>query len=513
MFDGGEAAAARSDTSGVEPGEPARAPTAPSPVPAAEERPRPGRFGLSSKLLLLTIVFVMVSEVLVYVPSIANFRNNRLAERIRAAELIAISLSGSADVPRAIQDRLLETMGAMTIAVHAGPTRRLVAMAEMPPTIDAVSDLSDRNAWTSISEAFEALLARDGRVLRILGAPNDYGEAIEVVVSETPIRQSMLRYSTNLLGISLIISMTTAALVFFALRHLFVAPLTRITRAMAEFSASPEDPSHIIVPSKRRDELGDAERRLAGMQRELAETLGQKKHLADLGLAVSKINHDLRNMLASAQLLTDRLTAIPDLAVQRFAPKLVATLDRAIGYSQAVLNYGKTGEAPPERRVVSARRLIDDVAEVLGLPSHPTVAFEATVPADLEIDADPDQLSRVLVNLCRNALQALEGDHDPAVVRRIMVEASRSGSVVTLRVADTGPGVPARARANLFRPFQGGVRRGGTGLGLAICAELVRAHGGTIELVEDGPGAMFEIQIPDRVIEIARLPRRTLSRG
>lgn len=464
--------------------------------------------GLSSKLLLLTVLFVLIAEVLVYVPSIANFRNNRLAERIRSAELIAIALSDSGDVPRVLQDRLLGNMGAMTIAVHAGAMRRLVAMSEMPPPVDRTSDLAQRDAWTSIVEAFDALFASDGRVLRILGTPDDGGEVIEAVVSETPIRAAMLRYSRNVVGLSLFISVITAAALYFTLRNLFLAPLARLTGAMVDFSANPEDPSRIIVPCQRDDEIGIAEQRLSAMQRELAETLGQKKHLADLGLAVSKINHDLRNMLASAQLITDRLSAVPDTSVQRFVPKLMATLDRAIGYSQAVMNYGKTGEAPPERRLVAVRRVVDDVAEVLGLTNHATVEFEIAVSADLEIDADPDQLFRVLMNICRNAAQALEGDTNPAVVRRIAVSAARSGTVVTLRVADTGPGVPPRAREYLFRPFQGGVRRGGNGLGLAICAELVRAHGGTIELLEQGPGATFEIQIPDRVIDLARVPRR-----
>ena len=116
-----------------------------------------------------------------------------------------------------------------------------------------------------------------------------------------------------------------------------------------------------------------------------------------------------------------------------------------------------------------------------------------------ETYADPDQLFRVLVNLCRNAVQALEGNPDPAIVRRVTVSAARDNGTVTIKVEDTGPGVPERARAHLFRAFQGAVRPGGTGLGLAIAAELVRAHGGSIALQETGrPGATFTIIIPDR---------------
>jgi signal transduction histidine kinase len=214
---------------------------------------------------------------------------------------------------------------------------------------------------------------------------------------------------------------------------------------------------------------------------------------------VSKVNHDLRNMLASAQLFTDRLGSLPDPSVQRFAPKLIAALDRAIAYTQSTLAYGRAREAPPERRLVAVDRVVDDVSDALGLDAHATIVFENGVPKGLEIDADAEQLFRVLLNLCRNAVQALDGDQNPAVVRRLSVTARREGNTTSIRVSDTGPGVPPAARAHLFQAFQGSARPGGTGLGLAISAEIVRAHGGLITLLEaEGPGAVFEIAIPDR---------------
>jgi signal transduction histidine kinase len=274
--------------------------------------------------------------------------------------------------------------------------------------------------------------------------------------------------------------------------------MLRMSQSMIEFSSAPEDSSRIIRPSGRRDELGAAEGRRAEMQTELRATLQQQRHLADLGLAGSKINHDLRNMLASAQLISDRLGSLPDPTVQRFAPKLIGALDRAIAYCQSTLAYGRAGEKAPARRLIVLSRLVDDVADGLGLIGNPSIAWENRVPADLEIDADPDQLFRVLVNLGRNAIQAMVGDDDPSIVRRLTIGASRAGNAATITVEDTGPGVPEKARAHLFRAFQGGARPGGTGLGLAIAAELVRAHGGTIALIEKpGPGASFEIVIPD----------------
>jgi signal transduction histidine kinase len=475
---------------------------------------------LSTRLLVLTMLFVVFAELLVFVPSIAHFRINRIGETIRRADLVVMALGPGRDIDRALQDDLLAALDASAVSVRTGEMRRLVAMAEQPTRIDRVVDTTSLDPWTPIVDVVDMLFAGDGRRLRILGPPNDKGQVVDLVVSETPIRAATLAFAGRLLVLSAVLLGLVAALVFLGLRRLILVPLRRLAQSMVDFAADPENPARVIRPSGRTDEIGEAERRLAEMQSELAGSLAQKKHLADLGVAVSKINHDLRNVLASAQLITDRLTTVPDATVQRFAPKLLATLDRAIAYSRAVLDYGKTGEAPPERRLISLARLVADVAELLGardggghgLAFDDGIRLAVDVADDVEIDADPDQIFRVILNLMRNAMQALEGDHDPSLVRRVTVSAQRQGTVVVLRVADTGPGVPAKAKENLFRPFQGGFRRGGTGLGLAICAELVRAHGGTIDLVDAGPGATFEVAIPDRVIDLADFGRRRSSR-
>lgn len=479
--------------------------------PVAESR----RVGLSAKLLVLTVAFVMIAEVLVFVPSMSNFRMNWIADRLATAHVVSISLAAMPDVPRKVQDELLTATGAMTIATREGAMRRLVAVKAMPPDVERHVDLREASAGSLVADAFDTLTAHDGRVVRVIGRPRTATSAdqvIEFTFDETALKHAMWGFARNILILSLIISAITASLVYVALRWMIVRPVQRLGRAMAVFSENPEDPARRLAPSDRGDEIGDAERGLAAMQSDLAGLIGQKRHLADLGLAVSKINHDLRNILASAQLFTERLSAIPDQTVQRLAPKLVSSLDRALGYSQAVLNYGKAREAPPERRLVKVARVVADVAEVLGLTAHPTIAYEARVPADLEIDADPDQLFRVLLNLMRNAQQALDGETDAALVRRLTVEGQRRGGVVEITVADTGPGVPAKARENLFKAFQGAARPGGTGLGLAIAAELARAHGGTLDLVEGGIGARFRLTVPDRPVDLAAL-RREGKRG
>jgi signal transduction histidine kinase len=231
--------------------------------------------------------------------------------------------------------------------------------------------------------------------------------------------------------------------------------------------------------------------------------LHQKSRLASLGLAVSKINHDLRNLLASAQLFSDQLSTLPDPKVQRFAPKLMRALERAIAFCQSTLSYGAAQEPPPERRKVAVEPLIEEVHEALGLGIDVPIRWIVAVEKDLAMDADHDQLFRVLVNIARNAVQALEaqGTHDPAR-DQIRITGRREGSTVVLEISDTGSGVPERARAHLFEAFHGSARAGGTGLGLAIAAELVRAHGGEIRLVPGTIGATFRITIPDRAVEL-----------
>lgn len=237
------------------------------------------------------------------------------------------------------------------------------------------------------------------------------------------------------------------------------------------------------------------------MQNELSGMLQQKTRLAALGLAVSKINHDLRNILSSAQLISDRLGGVQDPLVQRMAPKLVNSLDRAIRLCTDTLKFGRAQEAAPVRTVYPLKPLVEEVGESLGLSDTSAFNWRIDMPEALEVDADRDQLFRILSNLCRNALQAVETQYGGANPE-ITVSAARTGAVVSIEVRDTGPGVPEMARAHLFEPFQGSARKGGTGLGLAIAAELIQAHGGEIVLLDESVGTIFCITIPDRVVEL-----------
>jgi signal transduction histidine kinase len=456
-------------------------------------------FGLSSRLLILTILFVMLAEVLIYVPSVANFRRNWLKDRLAAAQIAALVLDAAPEdkLSDELEGKLLDGVGAHAVAVRGGGTRRLLSRDDMPHEVDRVVDLRTVTWWDLIRGAMATLLAPAERPIRVIGHAMG-ADFVELIIDERPLRAAMGEFSRNILLLSLFISGITAGLVYLSLHWLIVRPVRRLSGNIAAFAANPEDASRVITPSARDDEIGLAEQALARMEGVLADELRQKRRLADLGLAVSKINHELRNMLTTAQLLGDRLQEVEDPAVQRVVPRLVRTLGRAIDFCEATLAYGRARERLPQRRLLPLAPIVEELADLTGLAPGAGIAFDTRVPEDLEVDADPDQLPRILANLVRNAVQALSQAGTGGEPPRVTVRARRDGKTVTIHVGDNGPGVPERARANLFAAFQSSARSGGTGLGLAVTAELVRLHGGTIDLEEPASGACFRIVIPDR---------------
>src|SRR5690242_11797204 len=453
----------------------------------------------------------MLAEVLVFVPSVSNFRRQWLMERLAAAQIAALAAEAApgGQLPPALRDELLERAKVKAIAVKKADARVLIIEMDMPTEIGASYDLRYSSWLTLIADALMVYMAPDDRIIRVVGQPGlNPSETIDVVMEEAPLKAAMIRYGLDILGLSILISIITAALVYLSLDALLVKPMTKLTWNIVRFSERPEDPSRVISPSNRRDEIGTAERELSAMQHELSKTLSQKTRLAALGLAVSKISHDLRNMLSSAQLLSDRLSTVKDPTVQRLVPKLLASLDRAIRLCARTLDFGQAQEVPPRRKRFALAPLVSEVGDALGLPRPNLIDWTVEIDDEVEVDADRDQLYRVLSNLCRNAVQALESESERSFSGEILVAARREGTVTIIEVADTGPGVPEKARANLFKAFQSVARKGGAGLGLAIAQELIQAHGGQIALVKNEGGATFRVTIPDVVVDIGQARRR-----
>jgi signal transduction histidine kinase len=453
---------------------------------------------LTGRFLLLTIIFVMLAEVLIFVPSVARFREDYLRARLERAQIASLALLAS---DGAISDRLAQELLAnaqvYNVVLRRDAVRELVLASPVPGPIRATYDLRAPSDLELIRDAIPALFAPDGQVIRVFGAPvREAGLLIEVTMDAGPLRREMRVYAGRILVISLIISLATAALLFLAVRRLIVEPMRRVVTSMEDYARAPEDARRVITPSATVTELRAAEETLAQMQRDLGQALRQKERLAQLGGAVARISHDLRNILTTATLVADRIDASKDPAVRRAAPKLVAALSRAVNLCESTLAFGKAEEPPPRLATVALRPIVAEVIETerLAGPVDGGVEFLVDVPASLSLRADGEQLFRVLANLVRNARQALQATDTPGTVE---ISAADTPEGVVIRVIDTGPGLPQKARENLFTAFQGGVRKGGTGLGLAIAAELVRGHGGRLDLVRsDDDGTEFRILLP-----------------
>ncbi len=482
----------------------------------ADETARPTvRRRFSAKLLRLTSAFVMLAVVLVYVPSLASFYERWVTDRVARAHSVALILDAAPEgmLPEDLARRLLRSVGARLVVLKTGETRRLLALSDPPPEVSRSVDLRERQGFSALTNAFGVLFSGGTGVMRLVGEAPMGGQYLEVVADEAPLYAALLRFSRNMLGLSLLLAALTGVLLYLLLDRMIVRPVARLTGRIVAFGRDPQDAGAIIVPSGRDDEIGLAETELAAMQRELHAELQSKARLAALGLAVAKINHDLRNLLASAQLASERLADSPDPFVRRLSGKLVSTLERAVAYCTQTLAYGAAKEPEPQRRDVEVSEIVESVRQTLDLDGA-KIGWTEAIERGLSIDADPDQLFRVLLNLGRNARQALESqgrELDPAR-DQIRIVGRREGTMVILELSDTGPGVSERARENLFSAFKGSTRAGGTGLGLAIAAEIVRAHGGQINLVEGTIGATFRIAIADRVIDLReRAAQRSIA--
>jgi len=445
---------------------------------------------LSARLLVLTIFFVMLGEVLIFVPSVARFRMTYFDNHLAAGELAALAREASptGHLDHALIDKLLARVGAHGVILHRKDGAVLMLDGPGPPQPDLTIHLTHPSMLAAIRGSLMALSRTDNRLLRVVGpSPAGNRETVEILLDEAPLRHEMWDFGIRVLELSIVLSLITAALLYLALQWLLVRPMRRITASMMAFREDPEDAARMIAASRRRDEIGVAERELAMMQQTVRQALAQRARLAALGTAVTKINHDLRNILATARIVTDGLTASAAPEVRRILPRLMDAIDRAVALCTRTLDFSREGTARLTRSRFRLAPLIEEIGEELAPPGE--FGLEVSVSPELEIEADRDQLYRVLINLVRNAIEA--GAH------RLRLSAMHDGGAIAIDLADDGPGLPPKARENLFRPFFGSARPGGTGLGLAIARELIRAHDGDLLLVSStGAGSVFRILLP-----------------
>jgi signal transduction histidine kinase len=450
---------------------------------------------LSGRLLLLTILYVMLTQVAIFVPSVGRYHRSLLDRQVESAEIAVLPFTEPQNgLSPALRGELLSRAGAVAVMLPRPDQREIFLSNETPSKIDVTIDLRKAGVIADMIHGMDCLLHGKSRILHVIAPTRIKGaEAVEVILNERPIHAQLKSYAWGVVLLAFLISIVTGILVFISLYLVLVRPMRHITRAMVNFRANPEDASRIVADTTRRDEIGIAERELGSMQRDIYSSLQQRARLAALGTAVAKIQHDLRNILSSAQLASDQLSKSEDPSVQRLAPRLVSSIDHAVALATNTLRYGRADEHPPQRRKMRVKPIVDEAFEA-ALSGKERVLPEDRVSETIEADADAAQLFRILLNLLRNAGEALAEKGGT-----ISVSAMRDGNATHIDIADNGTGIPEKIRERLFQPFAGTTRAGGSGLGLAIARDLARAHGGDVTLMKsDATGTQFRVTIPDR---------------
>lgn len=458
---------------------------------------RTSHLNLPGQLLALIVALAIVALVLVYFPAAAAYRLQWMEDRAEAAHLAALAADVAEDsgaLGERTVEELLDGAGAVAVSRVRNGINELILYGGPINAEMVISDLREASWWDHIRETMDVLYAPEGRMLRIRAEPDGRpNEVIDVILSEEPLKQALTAFSRQLLTGSILIALGVGLVIYLAMFFLFVRPMRRLAGAMVRFRAAPEDVSRSIKPSAGSNEIARAEQELARMQDEVRQALHQRERLAALGEAVAKINHDLRNVLTSAQLVTDRLAMEEDERIRKMADRLVRSVDRGIRLCEATLEFGRAEEVPAARTSIVMAELIEDAFDNARLADG-DVEWQIDIDRTLRLDVDPDQAHRIFFNLFRNAIQAMTVADGEA---RLTVTVENDGHCAHFWVCDSGPGLPAKARDNLFKAFTGSTRKGGSGLGLAIARELARAHGGDLVLIKsDETGTVFAVMLP-----------------
>lgn len=465
-------------------------------APAVMETVRAAALSLPGKLLGLSVAFVLLAEVLIFFPSAANFRTEWLMDRADAAHLAALAAENASEMGlgEAMVGELLDGAEVVAVSRVYDGVNELVLGGAIGDAKLITANVTQEGFFDRILAACHTFLAPDGRFVRIIAVPRTRpDELISVIVPEAGLKADLYAYSRNIFWLSIFIALVTGGLIYVVLLFILVRPMRKLARAMTAFQSDPGNPTRTVVPSGRHDEIGEAEAALAAMQTEVRDAFRQRERLAALGGAVARINHDLRNVLASAQLVSDRLAMSKDERVSAMGARLVRAVDRGIRLCQDTLQYGRSDERPPELQRLALAPALDDAAGD-AFASTGAADWENTIDALVVVEADPDHVHRIFLNLIRNAVQAM-AQSDPRALS-VSTEIDADTGFVAVLVQDTGPGVPDRIRETLFEPFGRTGSKGGSGLGLSIARDLARAMGGDARLkATSDAGSVFEVTL------------------
>ena len=346
--------------------------------------------------------------------------------------------------------------------------------------ISVMDQFHPRLNIAAIEVAIDVLLAQSTALVYLDDFPIHDELLVGLSLSEfkAPLRTFFLTSFAIALGVFLTIYVFAQWLLWRFLSQ----PLTVLVNTINAFSQDPTIARPLPDYVTKSREFMAAADAVEQMQRNTLIALRQRERLADIGEAVTKINHDIRNVLSSATLVTDALLASDDPKVRRSAPHVVRSLEQAVDLCQSMLDYLVEVPAPNPSSIVM-QRVIDQL--------ETASSMELIYEGPDHIFADENILSRILLNLTRNA--AVAG------ATSLSIDIWRAGNLGVIDILDNGPGVEEDARSTLFQAFKTS-KSGGTGLGLAIARDLAVAYGGNLKLTRsDADGSEFRLQLPDQI--------------
>lgn len=364
-----------------------------------------------------------------------------------------------------------------------------VIHADESPVAASPLDLNAPATSQQLAALLYTLVSRDGddpaqhgRLAVIL--PGD--DAVNVTMVPLAIMRAELRsaFLVRLVGGLGVFGLLAVLFRRYQIRRVS-APLGALVDSLNSFSVDPSVATPIPAMVSRAPEFIEAANALEALQRNTLLALRQRERLADIGEAVAKINHDIRNVLSSATLVADTLLASKDERVRRMAPHIVRSLEQSVDLCQSMLDY--LAETPlPEPVRFAPAELVAETSESASIPIR--------YSGPDEVRMDRTMLSRILLNLARNAVSA--------GAQELSVDIWRAGKLAVIDIADDGPGIPQKHWDDLFLAFRS-KQRGGSGLGLAIARDLAVAQGGNLKLARSNDdGSEFRLQLPLQVLGI-----------
>ena len=457
---------------------------------------------LSGKLLLMTIAVVMLAELVIFIPSATAFRQDWLNVRAQQAALLAQALTGVPDYEASeilTEQFMRDTDVIMMSAKRDGMSEFMLGQPPSSGDIDVI-DLREKRRLPLFRDAFRAFFGSAKGSLRVLAvSPVQGQDALELIIPKAKLQWAMRDYAKRIAVLSLAIAVITGLMIYLAMLFMIIRPIENLAGGLAAFREDPEIRRSNLPPSSRKDEIGQLQREFYDMKQGVRASFKQRERLATLGMAVAKINHDLRNVLASASLVSDRLASDQDERIAKMGSRLMRAIDRGIKLTSEVLNFSLSGQDEAELEVVRVSLLVGEAAgDTLGGfgSGARRISFTNKIPSEMIVTADKDHTYRIFHNLFRNAAQAMAKIREDDAVRHLTVEAIPSGDHITILVRDTGPGIPDKVKDKLFKAFAASSGHGSTGLGLTISQDLAREQGGDIVLESTSEaGTVFAVSL------------------